>query len=94
MLIFSLEIPDLTHDVNVKLFRKWDQKEAGYIQLLRFVRISSSDLETAVLSRPGKHPLLIASNSNSSLPGVQGETASVDDSLLDPTSPLEMMTTD
>lgn len=42
----------------MELFRKWDQKEAAYVQQLRFVRISSASPETVVLARPGQHPLL------------------------------------
>jgi hypothetical protein len=33
------EVIDLTHPPTVELFRKWDQKEVAYIQLLRFIRI-------------------------------------------------------
>lgn len=54
-LIFPKEVPDLTHEPTVQLFRKWDQKEVAYIQLLRFIRISSSDLTVAVVSKPGRH---------------------------------------
>jgi translation machinery-associated protein 16 len=39
----------------VEIFRRWDLKELGFIQLLRFIRISSSDPEVVVLSKPGKH---------------------------------------
>lgn len=46
---------DLTHFANVKLFRQWDQTEVAYIDLLRFIRISSERPEVAVVSRPGKH---------------------------------------
>jgi translation machinery-associated protein 16 len=55
-----LEVPDLTHGVNVEIFRKWDQKEAGYLQMLRYVRISSGDPEKIVVSRPGQHPRLVS----------------------------------
>ncbi|KAM5533839.1 hypothetical protein V8D89_012502 [Ganoderma adspersum] len=54
----GIEVIDLTHPTNVELFRKWDQKEAAYVQQLRFIRISSTSPETIVLSRPGHHPLL------------------------------------
>ncbi|EJF64268.1 hypothetical protein BD309DRAFT_991721 [Dichomitus squalens] len=54
----GMEVVDLTHPTNVELFRKWDQKEAAYVQQLRFVRISSASPETVVVSRPGHHPLL------------------------------------
>ena len=47
----------------MKLFRQWDQKEAAYVQQLRFIRISSESPETIVLSRSGQHPLLKQENS-------------------------------
>lgn len=52
------EVIDLTHPVNVDLFRKWDQKEVAYIDLLRFIRVTSTSPDVAVVSRPGKHPRL------------------------------------
>ena len=55
----SPEVPDLTHPANVELFRRWDQKELAFIQLLRFIRISSADPHVAVVSRPGKHATLL-----------------------------------
>ncbi|KAF9005954.1 hypothetical protein BDQ17DRAFT_1352459 [Cyathus striatus] len=60
----GLEVIDLTHPVNTTLFRRWDQKEAAYIQQLRFIRIFSSDPQTVVVSRPGKHSLLINAAKN------------------------------
>ena len=39
----------------MEVFRRWDQKELAFIQLLRFIRISSTEPEVAVLSKPGKH---------------------------------------
>ncbi|KAL1662069.1 hypothetical protein GGF50DRAFT_104557 [Schizophyllum commune] len=54
----GLEVIDLTHPINVKVFRKWDQKEVAYTDLLRFIRISGASPETVAVSRPGKHPLL------------------------------------
>lgn len=53
------EVPDLTHPDNVALYRTWDQREVAFIQLLRFIRISSSKPDTAIVSRPGKHPSLV-----------------------------------
>ena len=53
-------MPDLTHEINVELFRGWDQKEGGYLQMLRYIRISSIDPEKAIVSRPGQHPRLIS----------------------------------
>ncbi|KAG8214994.1 hypothetical protein J3R82DRAFT_8398 [Butyriboletus roseoflavus] len=54
----GIEVPDLTHDPTVQLFRRWDQKEIAYVHMLRFIRISSSDPGVAVVSKPGKHHLL------------------------------------
>ena len=52
------EVPDLTHPENVALYRTWDQREVAFIQLLRFIRISSTKLDTAIVSKPGRHPSL------------------------------------
>ncbi|KAF5388716.1 hypothetical protein D9757_004782 [Collybiopsis confluens] len=51
----GFEVIDLTHFQNVALFKTWDQKEVAFIDLLRFIRISSTSPETVVVSRPGKH---------------------------------------
>jgi len=53
------EVIDLTHPPTVELFRKWDQKEVAYIQLLRFIRIFSMDPNLVVVSRLGKHASII-----------------------------------
>jgi len=55
----GIEVIDLTDSTNVELFRQWDQKEVAYIQQLRMIRIFSSDPESVVVSRPGKHPFLM-----------------------------------
>ncbi|KAL0953678.1 hypothetical protein HGRIS_004876 [Hohenbuehelia grisea] len=55
----GMEVPDLTHPANVELFRRWDQKEVAFLQLLRFIRISSANPSSIVVSRPGKHMTLI-----------------------------------
>lgn len=52
------EVIDLTHPRNVELFREWVQKEAGYLQQQRFIRISSATPETVILTRIGQHALL------------------------------------
>ncbi|KLO08049.1 hypothetical protein SCHPADRAFT_917036 [Schizopora paradoxa] len=62
----GLEVPDLTHPKNVELFRRWDQKEVAFIDLLRFIRISSADTTSVVLSRPGKHASLKTTEPNTS----------------------------
>lgn len=49
----------------MEIFRRWDLKELGFIQLLRFIRISSSEPEVAVLSKPGKHFSILESTTNS-----------------------------
>ncbi|KAF7308610.1 hypothetical protein HMN09_00710300 [Mycena chlorophos] len=48
----GIEIPDLTDTETVAKFRQWDLKSLGYAHLLRFVRISTSNRDVAVLSRP------------------------------------------
>lgn len=60
IIIFVLEVPDLIHGVNVELLRCWDQKEAGYLQMLRYIRISGADPEKVVVSRSGQHPRLVS----------------------------------
>ncbi|KAG6335729.1 hypothetical protein ID866_3353 [Astraeus odoratus] len=54
----GMEVLDLTHATNVDLLRRWDQKEVAYVQMLQFIRITSTDPIVAVVSKPGKHPLL------------------------------------
>jgi translation machinery-associated protein 16 len=51
----GMEVPDLTHPPTVEVFRRWDQKEVAFVQLLRFIRISSDAPDVALVSRPGKH---------------------------------------
>jgi len=63
----GLEVPDLTHPLNVELFRRWDQKEMPFIDLLRFIRISSSNTSSVVISRPGKHFSLTSTTPDTSL---------------------------
>ncbi|KAF8892051.1 hypothetical protein BD779DRAFT_1437274 [Infundibulicybe gibba] len=57
----GMEIPDLTHPPTVEIFRRWDQKEVAFVQLLRFIRIFSTDPLAVVVSRPGKHLSIISS---------------------------------
>ncbi|KAI0286162.1 hypothetical protein BC826DRAFT_1050299 [Russula brevipes] len=45
----GIEIPDLTHPENIALYRTWDQREVVFVQLLRFIRISSTYPDTAIL---------------------------------------------
>lgn len=53
----GLEVPDMLSQDNVDLFRRWDQKETGFLQLMRFIRISSSSPEI-IVSRKGTHKSL------------------------------------
>jgi len=55
------EVIDLTHPENVALLRKWDQTQVAYIEMLRFIRIFSSEPERVVVTRPGKHKSLLES---------------------------------
>ncbi len=57
----ALEVIDLTHPPTVELFRRWDQKEVAFIQLLRFIRISSANPDSVVVSKPGKHHTIVGS---------------------------------
>ncbi|KAF9453537.1 hypothetical protein P691DRAFT_814485 [Macrolepiota fuliginosa MF-IS2] len=54
----GMEVLDLTHPVNLQLFRQWDQKELAYVQQLRHIRIFSQQREDMIVSQPGKHPLM------------------------------------
>jgi translation machinery-associated protein 16 len=63
--VLESEVPDLTHPENVALYRTWDQREVAFVQLLRFIRISSTEPDTAIVSRPGKHPSLVTPQNNS-----------------------------
>jgi len=62
----GMEVIDLTHPPTVEFFRKWDQKEVAYIQLLRFIRIFSTNPNLVVISRPGKHASIIGSSNQRS----------------------------
>ncbi|KAF8273169.1 hypothetical protein EI94DRAFT_1776545 [Lactarius quietus] len=54
----GLEVPDLTDRDNVALYRTWDQREVAFVQTLRCIRISSTNPELVIVSKPGKHPSL------------------------------------
>ncbi|GLB41778.1 putative translation machinery-associated protein 16 [Lyophyllum shimeji] len=68
----GMEVPDLTHPATVEVFRRWDQKELAYIQLLRFIRITSVELEVVVVSRPGKHASVVGNSASSEKQEDQG----------------------
>ncbi|KIM62594.1 hypothetical protein SCLCIDRAFT_1214943 [Scleroderma citrinum Foug A] len=55
----GMEVLDLTHNTNAELLRKWDQKEVAYAQMLRFIRVSSTNPTVAIVSKPGNHPSLL-----------------------------------
>ncbi|KAK7686238.1 hypothetical protein QCA50_010458 [Cerrena zonata] len=84
----GLEVIDLTHPINVNLFRQWDQKEVAYIHQLRFIRITSETPDVVQVSRPGNNPLLMQKESSQTQ---QPEAMDMDDSdeaplLLEPAS--------
>jgi translation machinery-associated protein 16 len=64
---YGPEVLDLTHPKNVELLRKWDQTEFAYIQILRFIRITSVKPDVFVVSRPGKHSFLLDSEKTAEL---------------------------
>lgn len=55
----SPEVLDLTDAENVALFRRWQRNDAAYLDLLRYIRISSDKPDQFVVSRPGKHANLL-----------------------------------
>ena len=57
-----LEVPDLAHEINVELWCGWGQEEAGYRQVLRYVRISSTNPEKVIVSRPDEPRLTSAAD--------------------------------
>lgn len=76
----GMEVLDLTHSTNAELLRKWDQKEVAYVQMLRFIRVSSTNPAVAIVLRPGNHPSL----QQPDLENMDGETPL----LTDPSSQL------
>ncbi|KAF8219124.1 hypothetical protein L208DRAFT_1343090 [Tricholoma matsutake] len=72
----GMEVPDLTHALTVELFRRWDQKELAFTELLRFIRIFSFQPDTIVVSKPGKH--FSITGSNKSMPPDEDDTMSVE----------------
>jgi len=57
--LHAAEVPDLTHRANVTLFRRWDGKDPAFLDLLRYIRISSATPDKIMVSRPGRHSTLI-----------------------------------
>ena len=50
----------MVREIDIEMFRGWDQKEGGYLQMLRHIRTSSTDPEKVIVLRPGQHPRLIS----------------------------------
>jgi translation machinery-associated protein 16 len=78
LIIILIEVIDLTHAPTVELFRKWDQKEVAYIQLLRFIRIFSTDPNLVIVSRPGKHASIIGSSKQTTAVDIPMDTDNAD----------------
>jgi len=60
----GLEVLDLTDPANVALIRRWKQDDRAYLDILRYVRVSSQDPLRLVVSRPGKHQNLQSPTAN------------------------------
>ncbi|KAG6916123.1 hypothetical protein DXG01_008354 [Tephrocybe rancida] len=70
----GMEVIDLTHPATVEVFRRWDQKEVAFMQLLRFIRITSANPDLVVVSRPGRHVSITgvaAKNEDQEMTGVE-----------------------
>ncbi|KAF5351522.1 hypothetical protein D9758_007238 [Tetrapyrgos nigripes] len=61
----GLEVIDLTHPPTVALFRTWNQIEVAFIDLLRFIRINSTNPKNVVVSKAGKHITIVGEESES-----------------------------
>jgi len=91
----GMEVVDLTHPPTVELFRRWDQIELAYIQMLRFIRISSSSPIESVISKPGKHHSLLDSDGTRSSGDQEMdaiEDNSITDFLTEPLTPFSSVT--
>ncbi|EAU90558.2 hypothetical protein CC1G_00942 [Coprinopsis cinerea okayama7 len=76
----GMEVVDLTHEPTVELFRQWDQKEVAYLDLLRFIRIFSNDPARVIVSRPGKHALIVSSTAkDATVTAVDDTTMAIDE---------------
>jgi translation machinery-associated protein 16 len=73
------EVPDLTHAPTVEVFRRWDQKEVAFTELLRFIRIFSTQPDMVVVSKPGKH--LSITGPNRSIPADEDDPMNVETDL-------------
>jgi translation machinery-associated protein 16 len=52
------EVVDLTSPVNVALVRRWKQDDRAYLDILRYVRITSQNPSQLVVGRLGTHQSL------------------------------------
>jgi translation machinery-associated protein 16 len=50
----GLELPDLTDQHNVSLFRQWDGVDISYLRILRFIRICGEFPDVVHLARMGR----------------------------------------
>jgi len=69
----GMEVPDLTHPENVALYRTWDRREVAFVQSLRFIRVSSAKPDTAIVSKPGRHPSLVTRQEDSGAMDIEVE---------------------
>ncbi|KZT43117.1 hypothetical protein SISSUDRAFT_1057887 [Sistotremastrum suecicum HHB10207 ss-3] len=73
----GMEVIDLTHPANVTLLRRWNQDERAFLDLLRYIRISSTTPEVAPVTRPGRHGTLSGNTIDEVSPDA-AETMAVD----------------
>ncbi len=50
----GLDLPDLTDEHNVRLFRQWDGVDVSYLRILRFIRICGEFPDVVHLARIGR----------------------------------------
>ncbi|THU97744.1 hypothetical protein K435DRAFT_777827 [Dendrothele bispora CBS 962.96] len=62
----GFEVIDLTHAPTVALFRTWDQKQVAFIDLLRFIKITSTNPQSVVVVKPGKHITIVGAGGGDS----------------------------
>jgi translation machinery-associated protein 16 len=51
----GLDLPDLTDQHNVRLFRQWDGVDVTYLRILRFIRICGEFPDVIHLARIGRN---------------------------------------
>ncbi|KZT59924.1 hypothetical protein CALCODRAFT_430282 [Calocera cornea HHB12733] len=71
----GIEIPDLTHEATVALFRRWNADDPGYLPLLRWIRVSSERPEQLVVSKVGTEKALLNAAAHAGLSMVLEEQA-------------------